>query len=131
MTCKGSAVANGPSQVPCFNGKLNFPRPRSSSPTFKLLRSFCPIDHRSQLTSTACGSMSAPRRDIPNVDIDELMSSSAGGIATIRGNLNNRRALTQEAKVCCSQCSKQESTSPLQSCSRCRYVALTYSFDRF
>ncbi|KAJ7126769.1 hypothetical protein C8R44DRAFT_779501 [Mycena epipterygia] len=60
---------------------------------------------------------------VPNVDTEALMTSSNAGIAAIRAGLNEKRAITKEAKLCCEYCKKQEtSASPLQSCSRCRSV---------
>ncbi|KZP02967.1 hypothetical protein FIBSPDRAFT_1021974 [Athelia psychrophila] len=41
----------------------------------------------------------------------------------MRAGLNEKRALTAEAKLCCTKCNKQEtSKTPLQACSRCRFV---------
>ncbi|KAJ7455223.1 hypothetical protein B0H11DRAFT_2176162 [Mycena galericulata] len=59
----------------------------------------------------------------PNLNTDSLLASSNAGIAAIRAGLDQKRAFTKEAKALCDNCKKQEtSTSPLQSCSRCRSV---------
>ncbi|KAF8206164.1 hypothetical protein K438DRAFT_1963259 [Mycena galopus ATCC 62051] len=49
--------------------------------------------------------------------------SAAAGMAHIRAGLDEKRAFTKEAKLCCDRCKKQEtSATPLQACSRCRSV---------
>ncbi|KAJ7476029.1 hypothetical protein FB451DRAFT_1132747 [Mycena latifolia] len=67
--------------------------------------------------------MSNRKGYVPKVDTDDLMAASNVGIAAIRAGLDEKRALTKEAKLSCDACKKQEtSASPLQSCSRCRSV---------
>ncbi|KAF7374637.1 Ubiquitin carboxyl-terminal hydrolase 18-like protein [Mycena sanguinolenta] len=60
---------------------------------------------------------------IPQVDTDAMMASANAGMAQIRAGLDEKRALTKEAKLSCDHCKKHEtSVSPLQACSRCRSV---------
>ncbi|KAF7353404.1 hypothetical protein MSAN_01529400 [Mycena sanguinolenta] len=60
---------------------------------------------------------------IPQVDTDAMMASANAGMAQIRAGLDEKRAWTKEAKLCCDYCKKHEtSVSPLQACSRCRSV---------
>ncbi|KAJ6512961.1 hypothetical protein C8R45DRAFT_330721 [Mycena sanguinolenta] len=58
---------------------------------------------------------------VPKVDTDAMMASANAGMAQIRAGLDEKRAFTKEAKLCCDHCKKHEtSVSPLQACSRCR-----------
>ncbi|KAK7033356.1 ubiquitin carboxyl-terminal hydrolase 18-like protein [Favolaschia claudopus] len=60
---------------------------------------------------------------IPQVDIAAMKASSDAGFAHIKANLDEKRAYSKEAKLCCDRCKKQENSSTaLQACGRCRSV---------
>ncbi|KAJ7261737.1 hypothetical protein B0H12DRAFT_1047890 [Mycena haematopus] len=58
---------------------------------------------------------------VPKVDTHAMKASVNAGMAQILAGIDEKRAFTKEAKLCCDGCKKQEtSANPLQACSRCR-----------